>query len=68
LANSTGGFGTAAQGIYGNTVVGYYLNSNSVNEGFEVTTPEPTALCDVPLGAIILSRRAGRRRRAKLAD
>jgi hypothetical protein len=50
------GYGTAATGIDGDNVVGYYnVNSNTM-EGFEVTVPEPTGGL-LLLGAVVLLAR-----------
>ncbi|HEX4055986.1 MAG TPA: hypothetical protein VHX86_17110 [Tepidisphaeraceae bacterium] len=55
------GYGTSAQGIDGNTVVGFYYLNYDTTEGFEVTVPEPGSGLIVAMAGAWLMRRARQR-------
>ncbi|HUB26263.1 MAG TPA: hypothetical protein VL992_12610 [Tepidisphaeraceae bacterium] len=55
------GYGTDAQAISGNTVVGYYNVDANTYEGFETTVPEPASICFLLAPVLLLKRRRGSR-------
>ena len=57
------GVKTFIDGIDGNTLVGYYIDSSNVNHGFVATVPEPSTFILLGLGAITLLGYAWRRRK-----
>jgi hypothetical protein len=58
LDDPLGSEGTFALGVYGSTVVGYYIDSSG-EHGFSATVPEPSTFALLGVGAVGLFARVG---------